>query len=393
MHHTTHLIKGLITTMLIAISMTGYAQVNTFYVAPVQTDIQYSAVQDSHLVVRNTSSNIDKLFLFLGGTNSTPDVYRTISNFAGNLGFDVINLSYPNAVAAAILANNTDSLIFNTYRQEVCYGTPISPRVNVDSLNSIYTRTVKLLTYLNVTYPNQNWSQYLTGNQSLNWSKIVVSGHSQGSGHACYFGKSNMVERVIMFSGPNDYSNHFSNSGAWLRAPGLTNLDRHFSYLSLLDEIVDFDKQLANMHGLQLFPRYDTTHIDNVPAPYNNSHCLYTTQRPGLSLLYHNAPVRFSTLNNAVWTYMLTSPIVSNAEVIEEKNSIEVYPNPTKSLAKIVINKRLERKAFRILSPDGQVLKTGNISTTDSFSIDFSTFSNGLYFVEIDGQIKKVIKY
>ena len=85
-------------------------------------------------------------------------------------------------------------MAFNKYRQEVCYGTPLSIEVAVDTLNSIYTRTVKLLNYLNITYPTQNWNQYLINPTTLDWSKITVGGHSQGGGHACYFAKFNNVD-------------------------------------------------------------------------------------------------------------------------------------------------------------------------------------------------------
>lgn len=131
------------------------------------------------MVVRNTSNNLNKRFLFLGGTGSSTKSYQTISNFAANLGYDVINLSYPNAVAAASLSNNSDSLVFDKYRHEVCFGTPLSPQVTVDTLNSIYTRTLNLINYLHTTYPTQNWDQYLTGPTTLNWDKIAVGGHSQ----------------------------------------------------------------------------------------------------------------------------------------------------------------------------------------------------------------------
>ena len=268
--------RNIFSLFLFATATTCFAQINTFFVKPIQTDINYAAVQDSNLIVRNTTTNINKLFLFIGGTGSNTNSYQTISNFAGNLGYDVINLSYPNTVAAASLGSSSDSMAFNKYRQEVCYGTPLSVEVAVDTLNSIYTRTVKLLNYLNITYPTQNWNQYLISATTLDWSKIAVGGHSQGGGHACYFAKFNDVERVLMFSSPNDYSNFFSSSANWLRTSGITAMSKHFAYLNLLDEIVPFNKQLTNIQGLGIYPLYDTTYVDISSSPYSSSHCLYT---------------------------------------------------------------------------------------------------------------------
>lgn len=384
--------KNILLFLLTMAATTCYAQINTFYVAPNQTDLAYTASQDSHLVVRNTTTHLDKLFLFIGGTGSNPRSYRTISNFAGNLGYDVINLSYVNTVAAASLATSADSLVFDTYRQEVCYGTPLSSDVAVDTFNSIYTRTIKLLTYLSTAYPNQNWDQYLLTPGSLDWSKIVVGGHSQGSGHACYFGKLNVVERVLLFSGPNDYSTHFSNSAKWLRTPGLTPVDQHVAYLSLRDEIVDFDKQLSALQSLDLFPTYDTTYVDNSSAPYSNSHCLYTTQVPGLALLHHNSPIKFSAINNAVWAYMLDPMIISGIETIE-KHTLRIYPNPTHTSVHIISNQKIKHPTVRVYTVSGQLLKTKNIRAFNSISIDLSDLPNGLYFIEVDKQLIKTIKY
>jgi hypothetical protein len=383
----------IILTILICVNVAPcFSQITTFYVKPLQTDINYTAVQDSNLVVRNMASNINKLFLFIGGTGSNTKSYQTISNFAGTLGYDVINISYPNTVAAASLGNSADSMIFSKYRQEVCYGTPLSPDVSVDTLNSINTRTVKLLNYLNQTYPTQNWNQYLINSTTLDWSKIAVGGHSQGGGHACYFAKFNDVDRVLMFSSPNDYSNFFSNSANWLRTVGITAMNKHFAYLNLLDEIVPFNKQLLNIQGLGLHPLFDTTNVDISNSPYSNSHCLYTTQTPGIAILYHNATTKFSLINNSVWTYMLTSTIATSINDLKENNVFTIYPNPIFTSANIYSNDNLFNKTYVVQNISGQTILTGKSSNSHHLIIDFSSIDNGVYFVTIDSKTIKIIK-
>jgi Secretion system C-terminal sorting domain len=384
--------RNILTLFLFVPATTCFAQINTFFVKPIQTDINYAAVQDSNLVVRNTTTNINKLFLFIGGTGSNTKSYQTISNFAGNLGYDVINLSYPNTVSAASLGSSPDSMVFNKYRQEVCYGTPLSPDVTIDTLNCIYTRTVKLINYLNSTYPTQNWNQYLINPTTLDWSKIAVGGHSQGGGHACYFAKFNNVERVLMFSSPNDYSNYFSNSANWLRTAGVSAMNKHFAYLSLLDEIMPFNKQLSNLQGLGLYPLYDTTYVDNASSPYSNSHCLYTTQTPGLAILYHNTTTKFSSINSSVWTYMLTSVITTGINEIKDNNEFSIYPNPTSSIINIHSDSNLIDKTYTVQTLAGQTILTGKSSNSNFFSIDFSSLENGIYFVSVDKKTFKVIK-
>jgi hypothetical protein len=384
--------RNIFKLFLFVTSTTCFAQINTFFVTPIQIDINYAAVQDSHLVVRNTTTNINKLFLFIGGTGSNTNSYQTISNFAGNLGYDVINLSYPNTVAAASLGSSSDSMVFNKYRQEVCYGTPLSLDVTVDTLNCIYTRTVKLINYLNTTYPTQNWNQYLINPTTLDWSKIAVGGHSQGGGHACYFAKFNNVERVLMFSSPNDYSGYFSNSANWLRTSGVTAMNKHFAYLSLLDEIVPFNNQLTNLQDLGLYALYDTTFVDISSSPYSNSHCLYTTQTPGLAILYHNSTMKFSSINNSVWTYMLTSTVTTGMNEIKDNNEFSIYPNPTSSIINIHTDINLIDKIYTVQTMAGQTILTGKSSNSNFFSIDFSSLENGIYFVSVDRKTFKVIK-
>ncbi|MES2555663.1 MAG: T9SS type A sorting domain-containing protein [Bacteroidota bacterium] len=384
--------KIIVIVLFFLTTISCLAQINTFYVKPIQTDINYTAGEDSNLVVRNTTTNINKLFLFIGGTGSNTQHYQTISNFAGNLGYDVINLSYPNAVAAASLANSSDSMAFDNYRQEVCYGTSLSPDVAVDTLNSIYTRTIKLIHYLHATYPSQNWDQYLMNPTTLDWSKIAVGGHSQGSGHACYFAKLNDVERVLMFSGPNDYSNHFSNSANWLRTTSISAMVKHFAYLNVEDEIVAFNKQLTNLQGLGLYPLYDTTYVDFSSSPYSNSHCLYTAQTPGIAILYHNTTTKFSSINNSVWTYMLTSPITVGINKTADETSFLVYPNPTFSSVTIQSDHPLNDKTYIVQNMAGQTMMTGKSSNTGFFSLDFSPLESGIYFVTIDKKTTRIIK-
>lgn len=367
-------------------------QNNSFFVAPSETNAAYEIDQDDHLVVASEGTANGKLFFYIGGTGSTTETYRSISNFAASLGYDVINLSYPNGVPAFSLTNNLDSLSFRSFRQEICYGTPLSQSVEVDSLNSLNTRAINLLNYLSNNFPSENWDSYLLDDNTLNWPAIAIGGHSQGSGHACYFAKFEEVDRVLMFSGPNDFSSRFSSAAEWLRAPGVTSLNKHFAYLSLLDEVVDFDRQLKNIDGLGIFPAYDTIHVDISEAPYNNTRCLYTTQPPGLGLIYHNSPVRFSLLNNEVWEYMLATPLITSTSANPIENKIVVYPNPTSSTINIDINDGDKIEDIVVHDINGRLVTLQQSVNADSITLDFSNLPNGMYFVRLNNQVVKMIK-
>ena len=369
------------------------AQVNSFFVAPNDTDANYEIEQDDHQVVTNPDLSNDKLFFFIGGTNSTTNTYRTVCNFAADLGYDVINLSYPNNIPSVFFANSQDSLAFRNYRQEVCYGTPLVPVVSVDTLNSVFTRAINLLTYLDVNFPDQNWDSYLLDSATIDWSKVVVGGHSQGAGHAAYFAKQEIVDRVLMFSGPNDFSNFYLHAGEWLREAGATSINRHFAYLSLLDEVVDFDKQLTNIEGLGIFPAYDTVHVDVAETPFEDSRCLYTTQAPGVALLYHNATVRLSVKNNAVWRYMLEGDLLSSASAASETaNEILVYPNPSASRFTLESTDFNTIQDIRVFDSLGKGVPFRSEVQTESVVIDLQGHASGVYFIWVDGVVRKVVK-
>ena len=188
------------------------AQNVSLLVAPIQTDVNFLSTEKEHYVVRNNQIHLNKLLLFIGGSFSTPENYNIVCDYSATIGLDVISLSYPNNIPAATLGSSSDQFVFDNYRDEICFGNPVSDAVDVNTLNSIQTRAIKLLEYLHLEYPDQNWNQYLTASNTLRWNKIIVSGHSQGSGHACYLGKKNLVDRVVMFSGPSDYSTFYNES-------------------------------------------------------------------------------------------------------------------------------------------------------------------------------------
>ena len=117
---------------------------------------------------------------------------------------------------------------------DICFGTQegrvsmaqTGPYHQVHLSECITQRLVRLLTYLHFNKPDGGWDQYLVpiseeqalsspadcivlqGENSfiaaVNWSKIILTGHSQGAGHAAYISASRKIGRVVMFSGPQE---------------------------------------------------------------------------------------------------------------------------------------------------------------------------------------------
>ena len=377
--------KTTLLLFILVISFSFYGQNQTFSIHPNLTDANYDLNDNDNTITINTVSQNNKLFLFLGGTGTNTTSYNALINKAADIGYDVINLSYYNSTAAASLSGNSDSLVFNKFRQELCFGTTVSGDISIDTLHSIYQRTVNLLNYLSVNYPAHNWSQYLNSPTTLNWDKIAVGGHSQGSGHAAYLAKYYNVNRVLMFSGPNDYHNIYLRSANWLRTPGVTPYYKHYSYLSLNDETVDYAKQLENIIGLGMFQGDDSTYIDNLNTPYGFSRCLYTTQPPTFVIINHNVTTKNTTINQDVWYYMLTDESSLNAIELSH-TKFKIYPNPANNILHLQIEGNSFNKDYSIIDLQGKTILSGKTGNETDLLVPIDIISSGSYIFKLDTQ-------
>lgn len=364
------------------------------------TDGGYAAVQDSHVVSLNKNvASLSRLLVFLPGTGAQARHYLLFPRLAANLGYHCINLAYPNAEAAASCASVADQNCYTLFRREVCYGTPGSDQVNVDSLNSIYTRLLKTLIYLNATYPNDGWGQFLSvSGDPIAWNKVVTAGHSQGSGHALMLGKDRVVNRVIMFAGPQDYNYVNGNTANWISATGKTPVNGLYSFLHLRDEVSLYSVQYKALDAMGLLGISDSLRVDFTTAPYQQSHTLYTDATPknsGMTGAYHNAPVvdfyTPGTLTNpdftAVWTYLLTA---ANSTGIQENQQagFRLYPNPASGEIRIQTTEGDHQ--IQLIDITGKTIK--NYRETGSLiTIDVSKMAAGMYSVVVDGVGSKMM--
>ncbi len=394
--------KALTILSLIALSTTVSAQLKTFFVRPTVTDAGYAAAQDSHYVAVNKSvTALNKLLVFLPGTGAQAKHYQLFPRLAANMGYHCINLAYPNAQPAASCASTAAQDCYTKFRQEVCYGTPGSDEVTVDTLNSIYTRLVKTLTYLNAAYPSDGWAQYLSAGKPV-WNKIATSGHSQGSGHALYLSKANAVDRVIMFAGPQDYNYVSSNTAPWISAAGVTPTSRLYSLLHLQDEVSPYTIQYKALTAMGLLASDDSTSVDLANPPYSSSHCLYTNLTPlnsGINGAFHNSMVvDFYTPGNTttpvltpVWTYMLSNSSGNGISDNNPTSELLVYPNPSSGKFTINYSMLSQTENLEIVNSLGQVVYARKLEKgSNRLDIDLVFNNSGIYFVRIGNTIQKL---
>jgi hypothetical protein len=261
-------------------------QLYEYKVPPSATSAAITAFNNEHYVyldTRVTSKN--KLFVFLPGTSGAPGFYTLILKKAAALGYHCIGLMYPNNSDLYIAAStNPDNTAFGKGRKEIFEGTDQIAGVNVNADNCIKTRLIKLLQYQQAQHPTENWQQFLNGSD-VNWSKVVIAGHSQGGGHAFYIAKQVSVDRAISFSSI-DWNSTLNISAAWVTQPGATAVSQLYSFNHPLDEIFSYANVQTQLNDIGL--PGSAVNIDLTATPYNASHRLISTSTPAVTIFVPN---------------------------------------------------------------------------------------------------------
>ncbi len=285
----------------------------SYLVSPVSTDPDMQSTIPHSAFVDTRTSLQGKLFVFLGGTSTSPQNYSLINKTATQLGYHVINLSYPNTIDGQICKDRADPKCYANYHEEVIFGGAQSDLVDVNPTNSITNRILKLLLRLHKVNGNNGWNQFYDGSELL-YSKFVLAGHSQGGGHAAYMAQKFAVDRVVLFSSPNDYSEVARQPATWCRSMFATSSERFFGLTHKRDEVSSISKQYAVWKDINMLKVTDTVSADG--SNYSRSSALVTNFNPNSNA---KAPVlhNMTTLDNSlpsgndlahlkeVWAYMM----------------------------------------------------------------------------------------
>jgi hypothetical protein len=258
-----------------------------YWVYPSTTDPAITSYNATHFVSVQTGGILKNiLFVNIPGTNRTPSQCKVIAKKAVSLGYHAISLTYANQTAGNPLCGPTgDTTCHVRLRREVIDGVDRHPSIAITPTNSIINRLTKLLIYMNKAQPTQGWGQYILNGQ-INWSKVIVAGHSQGGALAGVIGRFYPVKRIIMFSMVD-----FLNNGKIPSWEKLTfNNANYYSLINMNDELVPWAKVNAvwTAAGWKAYGNY--INVDWNPSPYNNSHLLISTYKPTSTSIdpYHN---------------------------------------------------------------------------------------------------------
>jgi hypothetical protein len=270
MHDLLSLIQRLITLPLLIVPTflaAGQPEPIVRMIDPQTVDAQASGGNGFHLTAFPQSGQSGFLVLFFPGTGASPDDYSILLEHLAQGGHHVIGLSYRNegSVNFVYCPGQVQTDCPEEVRTEILTGQDSSPLLTIDEPNSAYGRARRLLGYLDQAYPNESWSEFLDGGQ-IAWDRIIVSGQSQGGGHAALSAKWHRVERTVLFSA--------TEPAPWTQGPSQTGVDAFFG-------IVHASELNANgikNSWLRLGLPGNLQNIDNVTPPYNQAHRLETNR-------------------------------------------------------------------------------------------------------------------
>jgi hypothetical protein len=199
-------------------------------ILPSETDPSITRFNEPSVIVFDEQTPADSpLVVFVPGTGGKPGNVVHMLRIVAGQGYRVIGLEYDDEPAVVqVCPRDPDRNCSANFRaQRIFGGSGRSPVGNTQS-ETIVNRLVKLLGYLQEHDAARHWDGYLL-NGEPNWSRIVVSGLSQGAGMAAYIAKRKAVARVVLFSSPWDYIGASRELAPWIGEPSATPPDRWFA--------------------------------------------------------------------------------------------------------------------------------------------------------------------
>ena len=233
--------------------------ITTFKIKPSATDERITEGDVEHLIMYDASNKQEKLFLFLPGTNGIPERGpKKLFKTAIDQGYRVINLSYLNSLAVARICRGDtlekDSKCTENFREQRVFGNQNTTLIPDQPQDAIVSRFTALLKYLIMFDPEGNWDVYLD-NGIPKWSKITVSGQSQGGGMAAFIAKRVLVDKIITFSGGWDYAAK-GIIADWYSYKSVTPLEKWYGFYHVKEpKAIDIEKtyKAMNIPSLHIF--------------------------------------------------------------------------------------------------------------------------------------------
>jgi pimeloyl-ACP methyl ester carboxylesterase len=290
----------------------GYPQPsNPAATMPSETDPRITNFNQPHMSWLPQGRARNQLLVFLPGTGGQPRAHFPFAATAAALGYHVIFLMYPDTVAAQqVCPGSPDPDAYMKFRLGIIRGGDIEGMGSISAVDSIENRLTQLVRYLSRSQAKLGWNQFLDSRNEIDWSRVVISGHSQGGGHAYVVSKYHPVARVVMFGSPKDYSFYFRRPAQGFDGNTRTPLNRYFAFNNLNDTAgnCNHEMQMEILEQIGL-TKFGSTNADR-SQNFNHAHLLFTEFQAPTQKENHTSVINGSAPSCvAAWNYMLTEPV------------------------------------------------------------------------------------
>jgi hypothetical protein len=278
----------------------------------------------------------ERLVIFLHGAGAAPFGYTNFLLTAAEQGYYVIGLSYPDVGLLSSLCGGQVHLpdCYGEVHEEVWSGVNAYPgpevQVSAHPQDSILNRLHALFDWLENPlngHASEGWDVFRPASL-VDWSRVVVAGHSAGANHAAFIASRRSVDRVLMFSGggaTTDAPDAPLRPADWV-IPAVDRPTEAFRYYGLAhtDDIATCVMAVPRIEKIQR-----AWSVLGVPGAvrsvdytfnYGGSHQLLTSRVPdpsGITPCERQGKAHSSVVANgfdidphlhSAWTYMLGTP-------------------------------------------------------------------------------------
>lgn len=239
--------------------------IKVYQVRPSQADPAVRQYDDPSYVMAAPEREADApLAVFLTGTGGKPSNTGLLLSVMAQLGYRAIGLEYDDTPAVSqVCPQDPDPDCSSRFREMRVTGEGGFRQVSNPKAEAIIPRLVAALRRLDQEHPNEGWGQYLDGDQPR-WSRMVVSGLSQGAGMAAWIAKRHEVARVVLFSSPWDVTGPRHEPAPWLSEPSRTPPDRWFAEYHAKEKTADL---IAHAYAALQIPADHVRVFDKGLAP------------------------------------------------------------------------------------------------------------------------------
>lgn len=250
----------------------AHAKTTRLEIPPMLTNSGILQATSPHLALRDDDVPASGLLVItLGGTNSRTSDFQYVHEVALAEGHFVLGIDYPNNVISTTCRDAAPTC-FDQFRAEVATGVSGSEIVQVDAVNSIISRIQALMRFL--SNRDERWSHFMIDG-GVDWNKVILMGHSQGSGHAAYLSKFVSLKRLVLFAGPQD--SHSKDVASWTHLPGKTAPERIYAFLHAKD-FFDVKLQMKVNEALHDGQKLQISRVSNGSEPQLTS--VIVSERP-----------------------------------------------------------------------------------------------------------------